>query len=430
MINLLISFFFVILSLFLLYLATRNIFSIPFITGLFLALTFIGCSLISGFSSLLSFYFSLSMFFLALGVLGANKIKRFSPSFELRKIREIEISSLFKLGLSFSLALSSLIFLNILAVSYLFLKSGIPFFAKIPEVAKVEIAFGSNWLLVRSLRIFLPVLLLVLFLYTFKTKRLLAKLGFIFLFCLVGVIYLFYGYKGYFLVYIITPFVALYPLLKKVKPREVILLVFLALLIIIPLYINMLKTTNPIEIFNAINNRLTVAQAEGVSYIVNNLVPTEGLFYGRTFKMDISGLLHKVGILKKRSLNFNAFLVEHKTGSNPQGRVQMASTLFGEFYANFGVWGGILGVFLAGFLLQLLYIKAIRSSKNIFFLPLIIFIQAALSSAINSGHTLITLVDMGVCTLFILFLLIIFYIFFGLPSGKIIFIKRKYANRN
>jgi oligosaccharide repeat unit polymerase len=423
-----ISVFLVSISLLFLYRATKNIFSFSFITGVFLTLIFIGCILISSFQFFpLAFYLSLGMISLSLGVIFANKIKRFFPKRELEEFRKLKISSPFKFEIPFSLAFISLIILNILAISYLFLKSGIPLFQESTEAAKIEIAFGSNWILVRSLRIFLPVLLLILYLYMVKTGRFLVKLGFISLVILMGISYLFYGYKGYFFGYLALPLFVLWALVSKIKMKNVLLLGILSLLAASLLTGKMLSTFNPIEISKFILNRFTVIQAEGVDYIVNTLVPKEGFFKGLTFKMDIRELLYKVGILKEEFLNFNAFLVKHKTGSNPQGRIQMASTLFGEFYVNFGLLGGVLATFIAGFLLQLLYITTVRSSKNIFFLPLVIFIQGAISSAIISGHTLITLIDVGVCTLFILFLLLLGYIFFSLPIGQVILLRKKYS---
>lgn len=421
-----ISIFLVIISLILLYFATKNIFSLTFITGVFLVLTFIGCVLVSKSPTyLLSFYFSLGTFSFSLGVIVVNTLKRFSPGQELNRFRGLAISSPFKFKTPFSFSFTLLIVLNILAIAFLFYKSGVPFFQEIPEAAKIEIAFGSNWILVRSLRIFLPILLLVLYLYMLKTRRFLAKLGFISLILMMVIIYLFYGYKGYFLSYLGIPLLALWALIRKIRMRDIILIGLLGLLVALPLVSKMLNTPNLAEVSKFIFNRFTIIQAEGVSYIINKLVPEEGLFWGSTFKMDIKGLLYRAGILKEESLNFNAFLVEHKTGSNPQGRIQIASTLFGEFYANFGLLGGILVAFIGGFLLQILYIKTVRSSKNIFFLPLIIFIQGALSGAIISGHTLITLIDVGIMTLFILFLLLVGYVFFSLPAGQIIFLRRK-----
>jgi len=421
-----ISIILVIITLILLYLATKNIFSFSFFTGVILTLTFIGTVLVTEYPHYpLSFYFSLGIISYGFGVFFANLFRRFSPRRELNRFRELKISSPFKFNTPFSLAFIFLVILNILAVVFLFYKSGVPLFQEITEAAKIEIAFGSNWILVRSLRIFLPILLFILSLYMVKTKKFLTKLGFISLLFLMTIIYLFYGFKGYFLGYLAIPLLTLWALVKEIKIRDIILLFLLSSVVALPLIGKMLSTPNLIEISKFILNRFTVIQAEGIDYIVNNLVPEEGFFRGLTFKMDIAGLLYKVGVLKEESLNFNAFLVEHKTGSNPQGRIQIASTLFGEFYANFGLLGGVLAAFIGGFLLQLLYIKAIRSSKNIFFLPLIISIQGAFSGAIISGHTLITLIDVGIMTLFILFLLLVGYAFFSLPSGQVVFLKRK-----
>jgi len=367
---------------------------------------------------------------LALGTVFANKLKKFSPRLELNRFRELKIDSPFKFNTPFSLALFSLVILNILAISYLFLKTGIPFFAEIPEAAKVEMVGGSNWILVRFLRYFLPVLLLILFLYIHKTKKISGKIGFISLLLLIAIIYLFYGWKGYFFVYVGVPLLMLYALMEKIKVRTLILLFLLGLLVAIPLYMRMLKTTDLKGIFNAIFNRLTVAQALGVNYVVISLVPKEGLFYGSTFKMDIERILYVVGISKEEALSFASFLVKYETGENPGGRLAVAPSLFGELYANFGLFGGILGTFLAGFFLQILYIGTLRSSKNIFYLPLYIFFQLAFFFAIVNGHTIITLFDMGLFTIFFLFLLLMFYIFFELPTGKAILLRKKYARQN
>jgi len=422
---LIISIFLVIFALILSYFATRNIFSVVFISGGFLTLSFIGCCLLVGPPYYpLPFYFSLSMLSLALGAFFANELKRFSPSRELDRFRELKINSPFKFDTPFSLAFLSLVILNILAISYLFLKTGIPFFAEIPEVAKVEMAGSSNWLLVRCLRYFLPILLLILFLYQYKTKKNLTRMGFLFLLLLLAVIYLFYGWKGYFFAYVGIPLLMLYALMGKIKIRDLVLLFFLGLLAAIPLYSGMLKTTDFRVILNAIFNRLTVAQALGVNWVVTNLVPKEGLFYGATFKMDIERILYVVGISKEEALSFAGFLVKYETGENPGGRLAVAPSLFGELYANFGLFFGILGIFFAGFFLHLLYIKTLRSSKNIFYLPFYIFFQLALFFAIVNGHTFITLIDIGLFTIILLFLLIIFYIFFELPTGRIILLRK------
>jgi len=428
---LIISIFLVILTLILSYFATRNIFSITFITGGFLTLSFIGCSLLVGPPYYpLPFYFSLSMFSLVLGTVFANKLKRFSPRRELNRFRELIISSPFKFKTPFSLAFVSLVTLSILAIGYLFFKSGIPFFAEIPEAAKAEMAAGSNWILVRFLRYFLPVLLLILFLHIRKTKKIFGKIGFISLLFLIAVIYLFYGWKGYFFAYVGIPLLMLYALMEKIKVRDLVLLFLLGLIVAVPLYTHMLKTTDLKGIFNAIINRLTVAQALGVNSVVTNLIPKEGLFYGATFKMDIERFLYAVGISKEEALSFAGFLVKYETGENPGGRLAVAPSLFGELYSNFGLFFAILGMFFAGFLLQILYIRTLRSSKNIFYLPLYIFFQLAFFFSIVNGHTIITLIDMGLFAIFVLFSLLMFYIFFELPTGKAILLRKKYVRQS
>ena len=47
----------------------------------------------------------------------------------------------------------------------------------------------------------------------------------------------------------------------------------------------------------------------------------------------------------------------------------------------------------------------------------------------HNGNTVITLIDMGLFTIFILLLLLIFYIFFELPTGRIILLRRKYTHQ-
>lgn len=418
---------FIFFALILIYFATRNIFSVTFLTGVGLIQSFIGCWFIVGnISSRLSIYFSLSIFLLALGIILANKIKKFSPLFELRKIRKRKINFFLKSNIPFFFALSILLILNIFLIFILFFRSGIPFFAESSEEAKVEIGLvRENLLMIRALRIFLPFLILVLFLYMLKTKKLLIKLGFLFFLILIGIIHLFYGYKGYFLAFVVTPLLMLYSFEKKIKLKNIILLVLLVLFFLFPILSKALNTSDPITLFKYVFIRSTIGQAEGMDLIVNHLIPKEGLFYGTTFKMDIESFLYKIGIIKNEVLNFNAFLVKYKTGSNPQGRIQMSSTLFGDFYANFGLFIALFGTFLFGFFLQILYIKSVRSSKDILFLPTYIFFQSIFSGAIVNGHFLLTLIDIGICTLFIVFLLIFFYIIFSLPIGKIIFTRIK-----
>lgn len=421
----------VIISLILLYFTSKNIFSFSFFTGVILALTFIGIVRISKFPYYpLPLYFSLVILFYVLGVFFANWFKRFSPSRELNKFRKIELNFPFKFKTPFFLAFISLVVLNLLAVVFLFLTRGIPFFQPHVETAKVDITSESNWMLLRTLRIFLPILVLTLFLYTLKTGRIIARIGLVFLIFIMATIYLFYGFKGYFIFYFVVPFLMLWAIVKKINITKAILLVILALIVTLPLVGKMVGNSSFLSISKAIYDRFTIIKADGINYIVNNLVPEEGFFYGATFIMDINGILYKIGLSKEETYPFNTFLVDHMQGFSSGGRIQTDSTLFGDFYVNFGIFSGILAMFLAGTIMQFLYIWVVRSSKNIFFLPLYISLQAALSGAITAGKTLITLVDSGVMILFILFLLLVGYIFFSLIGGRAIFLKKKSFPQN
>lgn len=379
--------------------------------------------MLNNFSHRIPFYFSLGFLFFAIGVFFSSKLYKFLPKFELNKFQKMEFHLPFKLEKAFQLAILTFLTINLFLIGYLFWKEGVPLFQEEIEKARVQIALGHNWLLVRSLRIFLPILLLITFLYMLKTKKFFSKFIFAFLLFLLLLIYTFYGYKGYFLSYVFFPLVISYSCVKKVKIRNVLFLFFLSVLTVFIILSVLLKTLNPLVMTQFLFSRLTIGQAEGVNYIMNELIPEMGFFRGETFKKDILGMLAKLGLTQEKIFNFNAFLFEKIHGKNPLG-MQVASTLFGEFYANFGLIGGILAMFLSGLITQTLYISGLRSSKDIFFFPLIIFFQLIFLQITIAGHTLISVLDIGFSSLFTLFLVILFYIFYSFPQGKVIFLKK------
>lgn len=143
-------------------------------------------------------------------------------------------------------------------------------------------------------------------------------------------------------------------------------------------------------ITNSLSARLTTGAFDGLSTIVLDVVPEDGLRYGSTFVDDVASLTYKLGLTADFRQNFSAQIANRLLGERYIGE-QASNTVEGELYANFGITGVMLGLFVVGILLQAVYVSTIRGGKEITKLPFMVSLQLGLLMSLGGPMLSMTL---------------------------------------
>lgn len=171
------------------------------------------------------------------------------------------------------------------------------------------------------------------------------------------------------------------------------ILVVMALLAIpltwwITSYYVYLPGQSPISI---IYNRATTVEASGLNFLVQTWVPRYGPLHGRTFSMDISRI--KAQFLGGfRPVLFHEYIWNLMNGVNPyvSHRLSEDLTLFGVGYANFGLLGGCLFMFLFGGVCEALDAYLMTAKKMHFLIFAVsMYLISSLIAILMSGDILV-----------------------------------------
>jgi oligosaccharide repeat unit polymerase len=401
------------------FLATYNIFSPTFLSLLLTIPTYAGTVALFVENQAyyeLPLYTSFGMLLIAFGSLTAKSLFKCRVRRELGEFRNRALGSLFKSDLVFSMSHLALAALSILMTLYMFTTRGVPLLSGEVFVQKVLVAREGGWLYVRFLRLFLPLLVIINLMDFSRVKRKGGKILLLLLVIYTVGAFILFGYRSYVLNYLVLPMMLT---LGYLRPPNRKWLLILPLLAILPVYFITALNWHEWNVFHVskiILTRLTLEPISGgLGAVLYDLVPREGLLYGRGFLMDVEAVLSRVGLVEGYRESFAQFIPSIIWGENPYG-FAASPTLIGESYANFGVFGIIVIIFLFGFALEMLYILTLRGPKDTLLFPLNIFTQLSLILAFGSPFVFMMLDSLGWLMIFsVLFFLV--YIFLSLPVG-------------
>lgn len=398
------------------YLATRNIFAFTSIYCLLL----LPAVLASPHEVFI--IFSIAFFFKGVGALMANGFLKFMPRKEVSDFKEKPFASSFLSSEILNYTIWAGIILSIIAGVYYFKKTGIALFTD--EVGYYRLIFRSNteggFIFQRMIRAFLPILILIYFIKIRQGKghkRYVILSGLI----LINALFLmFTGIRANLIAFMFVPFLIFIGLTFKRIPYKLLVSAGLVALIGVMVMVSaMSEDTGLYSIANIIWLRATLSESalNGINYIVYKVIPEQGLFNGETYLMDIKSLLYKLGLIEDRTYNFSEYVASALTGDRYNNEYS-ANHLEGELYANWGFWGVVIGGFIAGTILQSLYIKTVRSRKDEVMMPFIAYFHAALISILG-GPVVSMAIDYFIALVFFFLLLGFVYAFLSLPTGKI-----------
>lgn len=390
------------------YFSTRNIFAIPIIFGFFYFLaTFLS-------SDKVFYVAAMSFMCLGFGSLVYNLVFRVPPGSLLRQFREKpfineDIHSSWLL-----LPLLTLFVLSFMIALYYYLNVGVSLFAT--EVGYDRLinrySIPGARVMQRFFRVYLPICVICYYLFRFSPslKKYYSTLLFIVMVLCTSFFLIAGGMRGNIVIFFFIPLIYTRSLIKRINFLEMFVMFSFTFTLGLIVTIKMYASTSAQLLFKILLSRFTTGASDGLGVIVGGYTDRVGLQLGQSFYADIASIFSKLGILQHQYVSLGEEIAMHLLGNRYNG--ERAAVYFsGELFHNFGNIGVVIGSILIGFLMQYLYVKTLRSRKDIFFFPMVAFITAAFSSILG-GPVLASLIDyIAVLVLFIGIVFFTNYIF-------------------
>ena len=385
------------------YYATRNIFSVLLIFGLFY---FLATCLSSNEVLLIA---SISFTCLAFGSFLFNVVNKTSPKFLLTEFRKKPFSN--------ESVPHSWLILPLFVVFILSLSVSIFYYANVGiSLAAAEVGYerltnrysvpGAR-VMQRFFRVCLPVCVICYYLFKYSPtlRKYYSSTLFLVLVFLTSFFLIAGGMRGNIVIFFFIPFLYVRSLVNKVSFFELFIAFMFTFSLGLLVTVKMYSSASFSLIFQILWARFTTGASDGLGVIVGGYTEAVGFQLGYTFYSDIASIFSKLGILTYQYVSLGEEIAKHLLGSRHNG--ERAAVYFsGELYHNFGYPGVIVGSVIIGYFLQYLYMKTIRAHKDIFFISLSGFITAAFASILG-GPVLASLIDYA--AIFVLILLIIFF---------------------
>jgi oligosaccharide repeat unit polymerase len=369
--------------------------------------------------ALTSLYIALGIFFYGLGALLVACQKSFRPLSERRSFSAARFTNVFptRKALFASLWITSL-FSVVLGAEY-FYKAGIPLLTEWSSLVRTEATAGKG-IYLRSLQTFLPLAILITFLYhkCYRTRALAVLM--LLLLALFGLYVIAYGARGMAISSFVPLLFALGVLYeRKVAGRVITLIVALLLAGLAFQYTYFgyrdLSFSESVAVFAG---RLTIQQVEALDYLIYDVIPLRGFYLGEVHKIGLMGILGVFRIVPYRA-PFGEILFQMKAGGQAPTRFTLVTTTFGDLYADFGPLGICVGMLIYGMITQLLYIKTLRGYKDPFMLTILCYLQYIILSAHIGGEIFGILAGKGVSLAIFALLVTFLYVAFALPTGRV-----------
>lgn len=328
-------------------------------------------------------------------------------------------------------------------ISAMFILKGVPLLADEPNIAKVTFTQGGGWVLTRFVRYFLLTLFYSSVLYCFYMGRVRLRAatgmetetgvrqltryggrGWLVMGAVILILFSSLGYKATVISFFLWTacFLALCTRIrfKSVLPFMSAGAVFSVLVLWM---IQNAEGLSDVLVF--IFMRATASAAEGLLYVFNNYGVTEPYLYGEGLWYDLSNILLKLGLapvvpIELHEFNFDALIFEKILGHN-EYFMQATTSLFGQFYANFGIPATMAGTFIFFFFFVRFGEFLVSSRKTLIGTPVYFLLFQQYQTFIAGGPMLITVFDTAVSIAAFFSAYAVIYILLRLPAGSVSF---------
>jgi oligosaccharide repeat unit polymerase len=363
----------ILIAILLIYFNTRN-----FLSYIMLLVLFITPACLSADKEV-GFVLAISMMMVGAGGFCFNIINKVRIKSLLINYRKRDVKIGFNSSGRFISAIYLLSSLSIIGSIYYYMKIGIPLFAD--EVGLERLlarhAVEGSYLYQRLFRVFLPIFCLCYYLYRYEMGKG-SKYTFYFLLVITSAFLVFTGLRGNLITFIFTPFTILMGMISnRISIKALFTLFSLGIIGGMLISALMYQSSDPIFLMVLILERLTGGATDGISVVIQSDVVNNGFYYGSTWINDISSVFFKLGLIPTEVLNYSAYIAKLMLGERHNGE-QAAVYIFGEFYANFGFYGNIIGSLILGLILQNIYVHVLKSNKNILKISIYSYFQASL----------------------------------------------------
>ena len=401
--------------------SNRNWLSPPLIT-LGVLLLFYGGAIVyfcTTGHALTPFYVAVGVLFYGCGALLGARLKDFKPVSELESFSSAPFVSMFPVRRVFVVTLWTVGLLSIIDGALYFCRAGVPLLTEWSSLARTE-AISGGGLYLRSLSTFLPMSVLVAFLYRKYHKTRSSTLLISVLLTASGVFLILYGSRGAAINYVVPLLFVLGVLHKRKASGKAIMLIAVFLLAGLTLQSSYsgyrdLPAADTVGVFAG---RLTTQQVEALDYFVYDVIPLRGFYLGEVHGNGLRGILGLFRIIPYEP-PFGEILFRMKAGGQVSAGFTLVTTSLGDLYADFGLIGICVGMFVYGVIAQVLYIRLLRSRKDYFWLAVLCYFQFVVLCAHIGGEVFGVLADKGASLAALVLLMIFLYSVLCLPTGAV-----------
>jgi hypothetical protein len=378
-------------GVFLVYKATANVLSFPFLFWVFTApVAFAADTDVKG-------VFAVGALCWGIGAIITNAVKGFRPvpSIKAYRTRSLGcgVSSAHALYVTLLVAFGIATFISL----YYYSQVGISLFAG-GDVGYERLvrrhATEGSYALQRVFRVTMPIICIAFFAMRFcdQTKRYYSNTKLAFAVFVTSALLIFTGMRGNLIIFIFTPFMVTLGLIEaRLKLRNVIYLLGLTIGGGIVVTVLMYPDLPITDLLIVIIERISAGASDGIWYVVSTDYITNGPYLGMTYVNDLLSIFYKLGLVGSQSMTYGAQLAESMLGEAYNGE-QAAVYFLGELFANFGPAGVYVGSAFVGCIAQLLYSATLRGRKTILTFSARIYF-CALILPILGGPTVSMLLD-------------------------------------
>ncbi|MCG2790648.1 MAG: oligosaccharide repeat unit polymerase [Actinomycetia bacterium] len=401
--------------------ATRNLLSPLFISVGMMLFNYTGGVIIflTEGRILIPLFISIGVLFYGLGAMFLAAYLHFKPAQELTKFREQPFFSVFPDTRVFFINLIAVFLITVSLTVYYYHIAGIPLFSGDVSVHALTQHLG---IFVRSFTTFLPVVILIAYLFV-RVRNTLGANIFLYIGAITAItVIAFTGMRGAAIGYII-PLVIIYGLIsRKINwfRLTVVFLVFFVVAIVLQYRYFGWEDLPLRDALLLLGSRMTISQVMGADYIIHEIVPQTGFFMGEIAWNEFKGILAVLRILPEHPTPFWITLFEIMHGVDPRAAFVMTTTPIGDLYIDFGVPGIVLGMFFFGVIAQLLYVKTLRYPKDYLILPVMVYLQYTLVSTHITGSFFNVFGQYGISLIVITLVILGLTLILSLPLGRIV----------
>lgn len=379
------------LGILLVYKATANLLSFPFLFWVFTAPVAFGAD------TDVRSVFAVGALSWGIGAIITNAVKGFRPVAAIKAYRAralvTGVSSAHALYVTLLVAFGIATLISL----YYYSQVGISLFAG-GDVGYERLvrrhATEGSYALQRVFRVTMPIICMAFFAMRFcdQTKRYYSNTKLAFAVFVTSALLIFTGMRGNLIIFIFTPFLVIIGLIDaRLKLRNIIYPLILTIgggLVVTVLMYPDLPIT---DLLVVVIERISAGASDGIWYVVSTDYIANGPYLGMTYINDLLSIFYKLGLIGTQSMTYGAQLAASMLGDAYNGE-QAAVYFLGELFANFGQAGVYIGSAFVGSIAQLIYSATLRGKKTILSFSARIYF-CALFLPILGGPTVSMLLD-------------------------------------